>query len=221
MEFYDQHVEVHLVNGVECVYTNAVDACFGVIGDKRRSNRVVPIADLVDRFKNMYDCHMITRAQFRNGKRVVDEYLEPEPIYSSDDDDDDEEKVEKERPDTHAIQNLCQIYATVGEDDPALTGHIRDTFSAYARRVAPLYRDDAPYLRVSRRVRYLYPREPLPDGPEMQRIGKRAAELYVAVYGREPPKVYQQVGEYARLVNAYTEDTAPMTLDLAIKEFFR
>lgn len=51
-------------------------------------------------------------------------------------------------------------------------------------------------------------------------IGRRAKELHIEYYKTPPRKVPKEIEGNTKYINVYTEQTAPKTLDVAIKEFY-
>lgn len=192
-------------DGTQWVSRNDFDAAVGVEGGGR--DALIAVSALGARLQQHVAAGMLSS---RAARHIARNLRAPQP-----------EAAKRDAPTAPTeIANLCAMYAAVKDDDVELGGRILRSLRAYEAQVAPLFDAAHGYVRVTQRVRQLHPDAAELDAEDARAIGRRAALLHVQRYGRVPPKIDQRVGDAVRQVNAYTQESAPHTLDVAIREYF-
>lgn len=123
------------------------------------------------------------------------------------------------------MKNLTEVRRSISASDPELRQRIDLYLDNLFRSMEngtefpPIYADNSPSVRVTRRIKQLCPHVNEHD-IQMKRleIGEKASDLHREVYGIRPMRVMAWTNRGQRPINRYTEATAPQTLDRIIYE---
>lgn len=136
-----------------------------------------------------------------------------------------EEQVREVVPAVHEdCERLCALvafYNSLPDKNTPYAASILGKCQRVADRLEPSEVGDAGDLdqvvNMTDRIRLLRPGRTI-EREDLFEIGQRAKELHIEVYDTPPRRIRRKLQDGERFINVYTEETAPKTLDVAIKE---
>jgi hypothetical protein len=167
----------------------------------------------------------MTRRQI--GKIINEHFPKKRARENNEDEEDDYEEEEdcaRISEDCASLKALTYMYSQTDRNDP-YSRILFDKMRKVAERIEPseaLEGDNITVdtiVNVSDRIRHFFP-DYQGDVPKetLFEIGRLAKEYHIEYYGTPPTKTQRTIDGQEKYINVYTEETAPNTLDRAIRE---
>jgi len=161
-------------------------------------------------------------------EKIIRDYF-PKKRERSPEDEDEEEDDEEEQEigSVTTLNALTYMYSVMDKNNP-YANILLDKMKRVVERIEPTEEADGQYpnldtlVSVADRIRHFYPdiRGDIPKDTLFQ-VGKLAKEYHIEKYRTPPRKIERIIDGASIMINAYTEETAPDTLDRAIRETLR